>query len=177
MAVSHAQKVTIFQDLKNSVSTQKAVLVLTTRGTEATLNSEKNTQFRQEARKSGVILKVFKNTLIQKTFSNVPDLIGQTYLAYLEDKNQSDEIKVPKSIVGLISKDFKENFIVIGSVVNGEFLDKNQTVQLSKTPSLQDSMAMVAGSLNQIATKLAVVIKEIPSSVARGISEVQKIKS
>lgn len=177
MAVSHVKKVAILDDLTSNVATQKAVLVLSTNKAEASLNSELNTKIRKEARKNGVILKVIKNTLIKKAFENIPDLVGQTYLAYLENKEESDEITVPKSVVSLVSKDFKENFVILGSVVNGEFLNSAQTVQLSKTPSLQDSMAMVAGSLNQIATRLAIAVKEIPSGVARGVSEVQKIKA
>ena len=177
MAVSRKKKESIYSELKNIAESQKAVLVLTTKGAAVSLNSEYNTNFRKESRKSGVVLQVVKNTIINKVFESVPSLIGQTYLAYLDEGQQGDEIRVPKTVVGLLGKDFKDNFLVLGSVVNGEFYDSEKTKLLAQTPSLEDSMAMVAGSINQIATKLALVIKEIPSSVARGVSEVQKIKS
>lgn len=177
MALTRIQKQEILDDLLSSVATQKSVLLLSTTGTEVSLNSEQNFKIRNQARKNGVILKVVKNTLIKRVFEATPDLVGQTYLAYLENQENSDEIKVPKTVVGMVNKDFKENFIILGSVVNGEFFDSKKTEQLSKTPSLQDSMASVAGSLNQIATKLALAIKEIPSGIARSISEVSKQKS
>jgi large subunit ribosomal protein L10 len=177
MAVSRKKKESIYGELKDSIATQKAVLVLTTKDTAASLNSEYNSNFRKEARKSGVVIQVVKNTLINKAFSSVPSLEGQTYLAYLEDHIPSDEIAVPKAVVGLVGKDFKDNFLIFGSIVNGEFYNTTKTELLASTPSLEESLAMIAGSLNQVATKLALVIKEIPSSVARGVSEVQKIKS
>jgi len=177
MALTRIQKQEIIDDLLNSVATQKSVLLLTTSGAEASLNSKLNSKIRSEARKNGVILKIVKNTLVKRVFEDTPDLVGQTYLAYLENQENSDEIKVPKSMVGMVNKDFKENFIILGAVVNGEFFDSAKTQQLSKTPSLQDSMSSVAGSLNQIATKLAMAIKEIPAGVARGISEISKQKS
>ncbi len=177
MAVSHAKKVEILDLLQNSAATQKAVLLLTTKGAEESLGSEKNTKIRKEARKQGVVIKVIKNTLISKTFTGVPELTGQTYVAFLDQGEQGDEVRVPKTISGLVSKDFKENFLILGSVVNGEFFDSVKTQLLATTPSLDQSISMIAGSINQIATKLALVIKEIPSGVARGVSEVQKIKS
>ena len=159
------------------ISDQKSILLITTKGAETNLDSSTNTDFRKSSRKEGVVLQVVKNTLINKAFPEVPKLTGQTYIAYLEQEIESDEVKVPKTTIGLLSKDFKEYFEVIGAVVNGEFYDKTKAIQLSKTPSYQDSMSMIAGSLNQVATKLAMSIKEIPSGVARGISEVQKNKS
>ncbi len=176
MAVSHIQKVQIFNQLKEQVSAQKAILLITTKETQTTVNAKVNFEIRSQAYKNGVNLQVVKNTLIQKAFDTVPKLSGQTYLAYLQDKENSDEITVPKIVVGLLSKDFKDNFNVLGAIVNGEFYDSAMTLALSKTPSLKDSMGMVAGSLNQITTKLAIAIKEIPSSLARSIGEIQKQK-
>jgi large subunit ribosomal protein L10 len=174
MAVSHSQKVTILNTLENQVATQKAVLILSTNGAEATLNSELTTKIRQQARKAGVVIKVVKNTLVSKTFKDLPTLRGQTYIAYLENGELSNEITVPKEIVGIVSKDFKENFLLLGSYINGEYFDVAKTQQLAQTPTLDVSIAKIAGSINQIATKLALVIKEIPSSVARGVSEATK---
>jgi large subunit ribosomal protein L10 len=177
MAVSRKNKELIFSSLNDSIATQKSVLVLSTNGAAVSLNSEQNTTLRKESRKEGIIIRVIKNTLINKAFPALPQLEGQTYLAFLGEGVESDEIKVPKVVTGLTDKEFKDNFIIIGSIVNGEYFDADKTLQLAKTPSFDDSMAMVAGSLNQIATKLAMVIKEIPAGVARGISEVQKTKS
>jgi large subunit ribosomal protein L10 len=174
MAIPHSQKVAILEELNNQVVPQKSVVILTTQGATQSLDSVSNFKIRSTARQNGVAIKVVKNTLIKKAFESTPNLVGPSYLAYMIEGQTSDEVTVPKIIVDLISKDFKDNIGIVGAVVNGEFLDAKQTEQLSKTPSFNDSMAMLAGSLNQLATKIALGVKEIPAGVARGISAYSK---
>ncbi len=177
MAITRDQKVTILDVLTNNVATQKSVLFLTTKGTEASVDATTNQQFRMAARQKGVMIQVIKNTLIQRVFPSVPQLVGQTYVAYLVNGQESDEVTVAKGIVDLVSKDFKMNFDYIGSVVVGEFYDKTETVKLAKTPTKEESMAQLAGALNQITARIAIGVKEIPSGVVRGVSEYSKTLS
>lgn len=155
--------------LTEQVNPQKSVLFLTTYKSKANLNSELNFSFRRSARNEGIILKVVKNTLIQKAFDNVPELVGPTYIAFMEDKSKSDEIMTAKVVVNLIKKEFQDNFAIIGSVVNGEFLNNPRTIQLSNTSSKEESLAQIAGLLNKITARVAIGVKEIPSSIARGV--------
>jgi large subunit ribosomal protein L10 len=172
MAVSHKKKQEILELLNTSVSTQKAVVLISTLNVPKNLDAEYNFKVRKAAKNEGVTLKVVKNTLIQKAFSNVPNLVGPTYLAFLDNAEQSDEVKTPKIVVNLVSKEFKENFNLIGSIVNGEFYDSKLTIQLSKTPSFSDSMAMIAGALNQVTAKIAIGVKEVPAGMARSIQAI-----
>lgn len=112
--------------------------------------------------------------MIKRAFDNVPELKGPTYLAYLVDGSESDEITVPKAIVSTITKDFEDNLNIVGSIVNGEFVNFESTIILSKTPSKEESMARIAGDLNQLATRIAVSVKEIPTKIVRVISEYSK---
>jgi large subunit ribosomal protein L10 len=174
MAISHLQKVAILDKIQLEVAPQKAVMLITTADAAETLDAVANVTFRKEARSKGVVIKVVKNTLIQKAFAGVPVLVGPTYVAYLEDKDKSDEVTVPKVIADLIEDKFKEKFSVVGSVVNSEFLDQDQTLLLAKTSTKEESLAKIAGAINQLATKLAIAINEIPSGVVRGVSEYSK---
>lgn len=177
MAITRDQKVTILDILTNSVATQKSVLFLTTQDTEESVNAATNQKFRMEARKQGVMIQIVKNTLLKRVFPSLPDLTGQTYVAYLFDGEQSDEVTVAKGVVDLVSKDFKMNFDYVGSVVVGEFYDKTQTIKLAKTPTKEESMAKLAGALNQITAKIAIGLKEVSAGVARGVSEYSKTLS
>jgi large subunit ribosomal protein L10 len=170
MAVTHQKKVDIVRELQESVATQKTCVLLSTRNTDDTVNSTANFELRFSARKDGVVVRVVKNTLIKIVYPQAPDLVGQTYLAYLENPQSGDEVTVPKVIVDLVKAKFETKFNVLGSVVNGEFLDTIQTKKLSNTPSFTQSMASLAGTLNQFASKIAVGVKEIPSSIARGVN-------
>jgi large subunit ribosomal protein L10 len=177
MAISHQQKVDILEKLQNDVATQKSILLLTTNNAEQSLDSELTFKLRKSGRDVGIQIKVVKNTLIQKAFESVPALVGPTYLAYMVNKEDSDEITVAKSIVNTIKADFKTNVNILGAIVNGEFLDASRTITLSNTPSKLDSLSSIAGMLNSFAAKIATGIKEVPSSVARGVSQYSKTLS
>jgi large subunit ribosomal protein L10 len=174
MAISYNQKVAVLDHLTTSVASQKAIVLLTTKNSNESLSANLNSQFRKEARQNGIVLKVVKNTIIQKAFTDVPTLEGPTYLAYLTPDIESDEIKVPKSIVPLVKNNFADNFNIVGSIVNGSFLDSEETISLSKTPSKEESMAKVAGGVNQLASKIAISINEIPSKIVRVVSAYSK---
>lgn len=174
MAVSREKKVTILDILTNNVATQKSVLFLTTKGGETTVDALTNQKFRMEARKQGLMIQVIKNSLIQRVFPSLPQLSGQTYVAYMFDGSKTDEVSVAKAVVDLVSKDFKVNFDYIGSVVVGEYFDKSKTIQLAKTPTKEQSLAQIAGALNQITARIAIGIKEVSTGVARGVSEYSK---
>jgi len=176
MAITRNQKVQILEELQSGASVQPTVVLLTTNESVKSLDSTATTDIRQNARKSGVKIKVVKNTLIRRSFKSVPKLTGPTYVAYLVNSKNADEVTVPKAVVDVVS-DYKNQISVFGSVVNGEFYSAQQTVQLSKVPSFTDSMAMVAGSLNALTAKIARTIQEVPSSVARGVSEYSKTLS
>jgi large subunit ribosomal protein L10 len=170
MAVTHQKKVDIVRELQDLVLPQKTCVLLSTNGAEDSIDSSDNFELRFSARKNGVVVKVVKNTLIKIVFPQSPDLAGQTYLAYLENPESGDEVTVPKIIVDLVKEKFETKFNILGSVVNGEFLDSRNTTLLSKTPSFNQSMATLAATLNQFASKIAVGVKEIPASIARGVN-------
>ena len=174
MAISHSQKVAILDTMQSDVASQKSVMLISTAEADSPLDAKANVTFRKEARAKGVVIKVVKNTLIKKAFESVPELTGPTYVAFLENKEESDEVTVPKVIVNLLSEEFKENFTVVGSVVNGEYLDKENTIELSKTSTKEESLAKIAGGINQLATKLAIAVNELPSGIVRGVSEYSK---
>jgi large subunit ribosomal protein L10 len=175
MAVSKLQKHAIAKKLNEQVATQKAVVILTTKDSTSSLTASKNLEFRKTCYSNGVSVQVVKNTIISLTFPEVKDLTGQTFLAFLTDGTNGDEIKAPKAVVDQIEGDFKDYFNVIGSVVNGSFYDHNSTIQLSKVPTFDQSMAMVAGSINQITAKIAIALKQVSAGVARGVKAAKEV--
>ena len=174
MPVTRAKKVTILDVLTNNVATQKSVLFLTTKNSQAPIDAVTNQKFRMAARSKGVMIQVVKNSLLNRVFPSLPKLSGQTYVAYMFDPTQSDEVSVAKGILDLVAKNFKLHFDVVGSVVVGNFYEKASTLELARIPTKDQSMAMVAGAINNLIARIAIGIKEVPASLARGISEYSK---
>jgi large subunit ribosomal protein L10 len=169
MAVLKSKKQAIFAELTNEIATQKAVVLLTTKDSTENLTAQSNTDLRRVLRKSGIKVQVIKNTLINKAFADAPTLVGPTYLTYMVDGSDTDEVTVPKEVTKIL-KDFADNISLYGSIVNGEFLDKAKTIQLSKVSTKEESLAKIAGALNSITAKIALSIKEVPASIARGVN-------
>jgi large subunit ribosomal protein L10 len=174
MAITFQEKEAILNLLQNEVAPQKAVLLVTTKDAKDTLDSEGNFKFRSTARKDGVVVRVVKNTLISRVFETPEPLTGQTIVAYLENKEESDEVTVPKTIVDIINDDFKDTLSIVGSFINGEYYDPAKTKVIASVATKDQSMSQVAGLLQTITSRIAVGIKEIPTSVARGVSEYSK---
>jgi large subunit ribosomal protein L10 len=173
MAVLKSKKQAIFAELNNEIATQKAIVLLTTKDTSISLDASSNTNLRRELRKVGIKVQVVKNTLINKAFEGTPKLTGPTYLTYMVDGSNTDEVTVPKEVTAVL-KEFKDSIMLYGSVVNGEFFDQAKTIQLSKVSTKEESMAKIAGAINSITAKIAIAIKEVPASVARGVNAYSK---
>jgi large subunit ribosomal protein L10 len=176
MAVLKSKKQAIYAELTTEIAKQKAVVILTSKDADSSLNAESNYGLRKELRQSGIKLQVVKNTLINKAFEGTPRLIGPTFITYLLDGTNSDEVAVPKAINAALKK-YKDNISILGSVVNGEFYDKAQTIKLASVSTKEESMAKIAGALNTITAKIALSIKEVPASIARGVNAHSKTLS
>ncbi len=176
MAISRNQKVATLSRLRETVASQKAVVLLTTNDSKESLNAGKNQELRKIAAQSGIKLEIIKNTLIPLTFADtkdIPTLFGQTFLAYKHDWQNTDEVTVPKAVVEMIKEGFADSVAVHGSIVSGEYFDAAKTVALSKTPSKLDSLSMLAGLLQQLGGgKIATLVREVPASLARSVQAV-----
>jgi len=180
MAITRKNKEEIVAELEATLESNKAVVLLSTDGAEETLSAIQNTEFRSKAMEGSVKLKVIKNNLVRKALEKfeLPEFMGSTYVAYLTNPENGDEIIVPKVTVNLTKeKDYKKSIKVLGAVVNGEFYDTAKVIELSNVSSFPDSMSMIAGMLEQITAKVARGVKEIPTTVARGVSEAGKTLS
>jgi ribosomal protein L10 len=176
MAISRNQKVATLSRLRETVASQKAVVLLTTRDSKESLNAEKNFELRKKAAEFGIKLEIIKNTLIPLAFADtkdIPELTGQTFLAYKHDWNDTDEVSVPKAMVGIVADGFADSVAVHGSVVSGAYFDSAKTITLSKTPSKLESLSMLAALLQQLGGgKIATLVREVPASLARGVKAV-----
>jgi ribosomal protein L10 len=166
MAISKTKKNAILSDLSINVNEQKSVVLVTTKDVEKTVNAKTNFSLRSKAHTAGVKVRVIKNSLIEKNFEGVSKLSGQTYVAYLNDKTETNEVIVPKIFIKLIDTEFKDNFKVVGAIINGEFVDAIEAVKYSNIPTKDESLAMIAGAVNQIASGVARAVKAVADQKA-----------
>ena len=162
MATLRSKKTNIVNLLKSdTVASQKSIVFVTTKDAKKTVNSISNFDLRSKSFHAGLKVSVVKNSLIEKSFSSVSGLQGQTYMAYLRNSEDTNEVAVPKLFIKMLDTDFPDQFKVVGAIINGEFVDSAQAIQYSKVPTKDESLAMIAGALNQVAAGIARAVKAI----------------
>lgn len=159
----------IVAELKDSLSAAQMAIVIDYQG----LTVAEITDLRKRLRPAGAECKVTKNTLMR--------------LAVAEDANwtpisdfckESSAFLIVKDDVGGAIKAYQDfqkvskKTTIRGGVMEGRKLSEADVKAIGDLPSKEQLMAQIAGAINGVATKLAVGIKEVPSSLARGLQAV-----
>jgi len=141
------------------------------------LTVEKMTAFRALCRGKGVECRVVKNRLarIAADRADLPTLKdhlkGPTALI-LGLQSQVDPAKVAVEF----AKD-NEALKVKGGLLEGRFLPPPAVVALSKTPSREELLAQMMGSVNAPARSLACVVNGVAAALTRAMDAVAKQKA
>ncbi|MBF2035725.1 MAG: 50S ribosomal protein L10 [Leptolyngbyaceae cyanobacterium T60_A2020_046] len=164
-------KKAIVADLKEALTDVQLTFVIDYKG----LSVAELTDLRNRLREKGGSCKITKNTLMHLAVDG--DENWQPMQAFLKD---SSAFLLVKEDVGGAVKAYKEfqkatkKTELRGGVMEGRALSKEQVEALGDLPSKEQLYAQIAGAINALATKVAVGIKEVPSSLARGIKAVSE---
>ena len=156
----------IVTDLKNTLSESTLALVIDYKG----LTVGEITELRNKLRPSGAVCKVTKNTLMgiaiqdDENWQPMSELLQGSSAFLLVKEDFSSAIKAYQAFQKATKKTELR-----GGVMDGRLLQQADVKALGDLPSKEQLMAQVAGALNALTAKIAVGIKEVPSSLARGL--------
>ena len=159
----------IVAELKETLSQSTLAMVIDYQG----LTVAEITDLRKQLRPSGAVCKVTKNTLMgiaikdDEKWQPMSELLSGSSAFVLVPEDISSAIKAYQAF----QKASKKTEIR-GGVMEGRLLKEADVKALGDLPSKEQLMAQIAGSINALATKIAVGIKEVPSSLARGMQAV-----
>jgi len=159
-------KKAIVADLKESLSESTLALVIEYQG----LTVAEMTDLRRRLRPSGAVCKVTKNTLMgiaiegQEKWQPMSELLKGSSAFLLVKEDFSGAIKAYQDF----QKASKKTELR-GGVMDGRLLKEPDVKVLGDLPSKEQLMAQIAGAINALATKIAVGINEVPSSLARAM--------
>ena len=132
---------------------------------------------RRAIRESGAIMKVYKNTIMQKA------------LAELDMVNMDEILAGPSAFVfcggdvaaaaKAVTEFAKENetLEVKGGMMDNTFVTAEEIKAIASLPSKEVLLAQIAGAISGVARGLAVSINGIPSGLARAIQQVASQKA
>lgn len=141
------------------------------------LTVEKMTNFRNQCRENRVACRVVKNRLAQIAADAagvelLKDHLRGPIAIVFGPESQVDPAKIT---VGF-AKD-NEAMEIRGGLVDGAYLDANQIVALSMTPSRDELIAKMMGSINSPVTGVTMVMNGVVAALTRAIDAVAKQKA
>ena len=156
----------IVAELKDLLSDTQSIFVIDYKG----LTVGEITDLRNRIREKGGTCKIAKNTLIRIAVQDSEN--WQPVQEFLKD---TTALLLTKEDIGSVVKEYKKfqkdtkKTQLRGGVLEGKALTSAEAEALADLPSKEELYAKIAGAINALATKVAVGVKEVPSSIARGV--------
>jgi large subunit ribosomal protein L10 len=171
MGKTREDKEALVTELKDLLSESQLGIVIDYQG----LSVAEITNLRNRLRPVGGTCKISKNTLTRiavegnEQWKPMQEFLQGSSALLLVKEDVSGAIKAYKEF----QKESKKTALR-GGVMEGRPLTKEQVEAIGDLPSKEQLIAQIAGAINALATKIAVGIKEVPASVARGIQAISE---
>ena len=171
MGKSLAVKNEIIADLKQTLSESQLVIAIDYKGlTVAEITDLRRRLRPKDSSSKGSSCQVAKNTLMRiavegnETWQPIQELLTGTSAFVFVQEDIGGAIKAYQEFQKVSKKTELR-----GGVMEGRLLKEADVKALADLPSKEQLMAQIAGAINGVATKLAVGINQVPTSIARGL--------
>ena len=158
----------IVEQLQELLGEAELALVLDYKG----LSIKEMSDLRTRLQASNGVCKVTKNTLIRRAidgnsaWSNLESLLSGTNAFVLLKGDVGGALKE----VQAFQKETKKSETK-GGLFEGKLLTQEEIKAIASLPSKETLMAQIAGSINALASKVAIGINEVPSGLARTLHQ------
>ena len=171
MSLNLEDKKAVVAEVSQQIENAQAVILAEYRG----VGVGEMTNLRAEARKSGVYLKVLKNTLVKKAventaFSSLSDeMVGPLIFGISED---------PVAAAKVLNDFAKKNdlFVLKSGAMPNEKMDVNAIKALASLPSREELLAKLMGTMQAPIAKFVRTLNEVPIKFVRGLAAVRDQK-
>ena len=163
MPLNIEEKKQVVKELKSEATNSVAGAIAEYNG----LNVKDITLLRTKARESGVYLKVVKNSLSKRAFSDtgfeclVDDLNGQIIIAL-----SKEDLASPARLFKDFGKDF-DQLKPIGLAVNGASFPVSDLDRIAKLPTKDEAYSALLGLMKAPIEKAARLLNELPTKFVR----------
>jgi large subunit ribosomal protein L10 len=172
LGLSLEQKQAMVSEVAARLAGAQAVIVAEYRG----LNVDRVTQLRVRAKKSGLYLRVLKNTLARRAVQGTPfEKLTEQLSGPLMYGIASDPVAGAK----VLSEFARENelFVIRGGAMANAVMSAKDIKALALLPSRQELLAKLVGTLQAPIAKLVRTMNEVPAKLVRTLAAVRDAKS
>ena len=165
MGLNLEQKQAVVAEVAAELAKAQALIVAEYRG----LDVGRVTQLRARARKSGLSLRVLKNTLARRAVKGTPfeklsdDMVGPLMYGIASD---------PVAGAKVIAEFAKENelFVIKGGAMANTRMSDKDVKALAMLPSREELIARLMGTMQAPVAKLARTLNEVPGKFVRTLA-------
>ena len=172
MGLSLEQKQAMVSEVSGKLAGAQAVIVAEYRG----LDVERVTQLRAKARKSGLYLRVLKNTLGRRAIQGTPfEKLAEQLTGPLMYGIAADPVAGAK----VLSDFAKENefFVIKAGAMPNAVMSAKDVKALALLPSREELLAKLMGTMQAPVAKLVRTMNEVPARFARTLAAYRDQKS
>ena len=165
MGLNLEQKQAVVAEVAAKLAGAQAVIVAEYRG----LDVGRVTQLRARARKSGLYLRVLKNTLARRAVKGTPfEKLADKMVGPLMYGIAADPVAGAK----VLSEFARENelFVIRGGAMPGSRMSDKDVKALALLPSREQLLARLVGTLQAPMAKLVRTMNEVPARFARTLA-------
>lgn len=172
MSLNLEEKKAVVAEVSEQVSKAQAIILAEYRGLEV----GDMTQLRAQARKSGVYLRVLKNTLVRRAVDGTPfsglsnDMVGPLVFGISAD---------PVAAAKVLSEFAKSNekFVIKAGAMPNQVMNANGVKALASMPSREELLAKLLGTMQAPIAKFVRTLNEVPTGLVRSLAAVRDQKA
>ncbi len=172
MSLNLEEKKAVVAEVSAQVADAQAIILAEYRGLEV----GDLTQLRAQARKSGVYLRVLKNTLVRRAVDGTPfsglanEMVGPLMFGISAD---------PVAAAKVLNDFAKSNdkFVIKAGAMPNQVMDASAVQALATMPSREELLAKLLGTMQAPIAKFVRTLNEVPTSFVRGLAAVRDQKA
>jgi len=171
VGLSMEEKQAVVREVAAQVATAQAIVLAEYRGLEV----GSMTELRRKARRSGVYLRVLKNTLARRAVKDTPfSKLADSMTGPLVYGISSDPVATAK-VMQEFAKGNEKFVIRAGAMPNAVFSPKEVTA-LASMPSREELLAKLLGTMQAPIAKFVRTLNEVPARFVRTVAAVRAEK-
>ena len=171
MSLNLEEKKAVVAEVSEQVSKAQAIVVAEYRG----LPVGDMTALRAQARKSGVYLRVLKNTLVRRAVDGTPfSGLADKMVGPLVFGISADPVAAAK-----VLNDFartNDKFVIKAGALPNQVMDANGIKALATLPSREELLAKLLGTMQAPVAQFVRTLNEVPTKFVRGLAAVRDQK-
>ena len=171
MSLNLEQKKAVVAEVNKQIAGAQAVVLAENRG----IGVSEMTALRVQARKSGVYLRVLKNTLVRRAvdgtaFSDLAnEMVGPIVYGISTD---------PVAVAKVLNDFAKSNdkFVIKSGEMPNKVMSASNIAALASLPSREELLAKLLGTMQAPIAKFVRTLNEVPTKFVRGLAAVRDQK-